>query len=115
MPAAGAARWTATTDRARVAPRRAAVCYRSGVRRFAQLLGLSLALAIAAPAAGAEPPTTHEILSNRPSGFWTSNRPAVGGAYRWRLLGLGVVIAAVTGYGMLRLVRRASAERAGRR
>ena len=63
---------------------------------------------------GAEPPTTHEVLTERPSGFWTSNRPAVGGAYRWRLLGLGVVIAAITGYGMLRLVRRASAERAGR-
>jgi hypothetical protein len=70
-------------------------------------------VAAAAPAS-AEPPTTHEILSERPSGFWTSNRPAVGGAYRWRLLGLGVVIAAITGYGMLRLVRRASAERAAR-
>jgi hypothetical protein len=69
---------------------------------------------IAAPAASAEPPTTHEILSERPSGFWTSNRPAVGGAYRWRLLGLGVAIAVVTGYGMLRLIRRANAERADR-
>jgi hypothetical protein len=79
-------------------------------------LAIGVAFAVVPPAAaGAEPPTTHEILSNRPSGFWTSNRPAVGGAYRWRLLGLGVVIAAVTGYGMLRLVRRASAERAGRR
>ena len=77
-------------------------------------IALSLAIAAAAPAAGAEPPTTHEILSARPSGFWTSNRPAQGGAYRWRLLGIGVVIAAVTGYGMLRLVKRASAERADR-
>jgi hypothetical protein len=84
------------------------------VRRLALLFGLSLALAVAAPPAGAEPPNTHEIIYTRPSGFWTSNRPAVGGAYRWRLLGLGVVIAAVTGYGMLRLIRRASAERAGR-
>ncbi|HMG57626.1 MAG TPA: hypothetical protein VK601_29200 [Kofleriaceae bacterium] len=75
-------------------------------------LALALALAGAASPALAEPPTTHEVLSERPSGFWTSNRPAVGGAYRWRLLGLGVVIAALTGYGMLRLVRRASAERA---
>jgi hypothetical protein len=74
---------------------------------------MAVALAVAAPAL-AEPPRTHEILSERPSGFWTSNRPAVGGAYRWRLLGIGVVIAAITGYGMLRLVRRASAERAGR-
>jgi len=78
-------------------------------------LALALALAGAAAPARAEPPTTHEVLSERPSGFWTSNRPAVGGAYRWRLLGLGVVIAALTGYGMLRLVKRASAERAGRR
>jgi hypothetical protein len=78
-------------------------------------LAIGIACAVMAPAAaGAEPPTTHEILSNRPSGFWTSNRPAVGGAYRWRLLGIGVVIAAITGYGMLRLVRRASAERASR-
>jgi hypothetical protein len=91
------------------------------VRRLAVLarclplgFALGLALAGAAPPAHAEPPTTHEVLTNRPSGFWTSNRPAVGGAYRWRLLGLGVVIAGVTGYGMLRLIRRASAERAGR-
>jgi hypothetical protein len=86
--------------------------------RLARCILLALALGIAwlaAPAsAGAEPPNTHEILSNRPSGFWTSNRPAVGGAYRWRLLGIGVVIAAITGYGMLRLVRRANAERASR-
>ena len=74
-----------------------------------------VALAAVSPApVAAEPPRTHEILSERPSGFWTSNRPAVGGAYRWRLLGIGVVIGALTGYGMLRLVRRANAERASR-
>lgn len=85
------------------------------MRRFAILFGLSLALAVTAPPpAAAEPPTSHEILSERPSGFWTSNRPAVGGAYRYRLLGIGVVIAAITGYGMLRLVKRANAERASR-
>ena len=87
--------------------------------RLARCILLALAIGMAAAAgspapAGAEPPNTHEILSTRPSGFWTSNRPAVGGAYRWRLLGIGVVIAALTGYGMLRLVRRASAERASR-
>src|SRR5689334_23018775 len=65
---------------------------------------LALALGVAAPAS-AEPPTTHEILTEKPSGFWTSNRPAVGGAYRWRLLGIGVVLVAATGYGMLRLIR----------
>lgn len=89
--------------------------------RWSRSLGLGIAfalalgVALAAPAsAGAEPPNTHEILSNRPSGFWTSNRPAVGGAYRWRLLGIGAVIAALTGYGMLRLIKRANAERASR-
>lgn len=85
------------------------------MRRLAVLLSFGLALATAVPCASAEPPTTHEILSNRPSGFWTSNRPAVGGAYRYRLLGIGVVIAAITGYGMLRLIKRANAERASRR
>ena len=85
------------------------------MRRFALLFGLCLALGVAAPRASAEPPTTHEIIYERPSGFWTSNRPAVGGAYRWRLLGIGVVLVALTGYGMLRLVRRANAERAARR
>ncbi|HEY6174156.1 MAG TPA: hypothetical protein VIX73_06920 [Kofleriaceae bacterium] len=86
--------------------------------RLARCVLLAFAIAVAsvaaAPLVRAEPPNTHEILSERPSGFWTSNRPAVGGAYRWRLLGLGVVIAAATGYGMLRLIRRANAERAGR-
>jgi hypothetical protein len=74
-------------------------------------LGLGFGIS---PSARAEPPTTHEIIYTRPSGFWTSNRPAVGGAYRWRLLGIGVAIAAGTGYGMWRLVRRANAERAAR-
>ena len=77
---------------------------------------LALALAMAAPTtAAAEPPTTHEIIYNRPSGFWTSNRPAVGGAYRWRLLAIGAVLAGVTGIFMIRLVRKANAERAARR
>jgi hypothetical protein len=89
--------------------------YRSSVRRIVVLFGLVLAMAAAVPLANAEPPTTHEIIYTRPSGFWTSNRPAVGGAYRWRLLGIGVVILAITGYGMLRLVKRANAERAARR
>ncbi len=53
----------------------------------------------------------HEILQHRPSGFWTSNRPAEHGAYRWRLLGIGVVLAGITGLVMWRLVRKASAAR----
>ena len=61
----------------------------------------------AAPAVThADPPQTHEILSDRPSGFWTSNRPAVGGAYRYRLLGIGIAVALATGLLTWRLVRR---------
>ena len=67
-----------------------------------------IAIALAAPAARAEPPTTHEIIYNRPSGFWTSNAPAVGGAYRYRLLLIGVAIAGLTGLLTWRLVKRAA-------
>jgi len=74
-------------------------------------LVLAVVLAVAPMSAWAEPPQTHEILSERPSGFWTSNRPAVGGAYRWRLLGLGTAIAGVMGLVMMRIVKRANAER----
>ncbi|MBL0212701.1 MAG: hypothetical protein IPQ07_02340 [Myxococcales bacterium] len=81
------------------------------LRLVVVVVGLALAGLSAAPAS-ADPPTTHEVIYTRPSGFWTSTRPAVGGAYRWRLLGVGVLLATVTGLGMLRLVRRANAERA---
>ena len=56
-------------------------------------------------------PREREILKHRPSGFWTSNRPAVGGAYRWRLLGLGVAIAGGMGFVIIRTLRRANASR----
>jgi hypothetical protein len=59
-------------------------------------------------------PRQREILKERPSGFWTSNRPAVGGAYRWRLLGIGVLLAAGSGFLILRTIRRANAERSQR-
>ncbi|HEY1555664.1 MAG TPA: hypothetical protein VGF94_12590 [Kofleriaceae bacterium] len=76
-------------------------------------LVLALAVALAAPAAAqAEPPHTHEIIYNRPSGFWTSNLPARGGAYRWRLLGIGAGIALLMGALVLRSIKRANAERA---
>jgi hypothetical protein len=51
-------------------------------------------------------------LAYRPSGFWTSNRPAVGGAYRWRMMGVGVLVLAITVFFVLRLLVRTS--RAGR-
>ena len=79
-------------------------------------LVLSIVLFVAVPAA-AEPEMTSrkvEILEHRPSGFWTSNRPAEGGAYRWRMLGIGIVLATATGLFMRRLIRRANAERIAR-
>jgi hypothetical protein len=84
-------------------------------RWFCLGLALSLALVIASPPASAEPPTTHEVIYTRPSGFWTSNRPAEHGSYRWRLLGIGVALVGLTGYMMLRMVKRANADRAARR
>jgi hypothetical protein len=59
-------------------------------------------------------PREREILRERPSGFWTSNRPATHGAYRWRLLGVGVVIAGAMGFVIVRTLRRASESRADR-
>ena len=74
------------------------------------LLVCALAVAGAGGAArdaGAEPPETHEIIYNRPSGFWTSNRPAVGGAYKYRLMLIGVGVLAITGFFTVRLIRNA--------
>jgi hypothetical protein len=70
---------------------------------------LVLALSLAAGSGGiaaAEPPNTHEIIYTRPSGFWTSNRPAVNGAYRYRLLGIGVGIVGIMGLVILRLIKK---------
>ena len=80
------------------------------MRRFL----FALTLAFAAPAA-AEPPQTHEIIYTRPSGFWTSNRPAPnGGEYKWRLMEIGVAVGLITGLLMARAIKRASRERASR-
>src|SRR5215203_2173324 len=89
------------------------------MRRLALIafVAVGFGLGLGLPAASAEPPATErkvEVLTHRPSGFWTSNRPAVGGAYRWRLLGIGIVLASATGFVMWRLVRRANAERLSR-
>lgn len=57
----------------------------------------------------AEPPHhgEHEILNARPSGFWTSNAPAVGGAYKYNLMYVGLAVLAITGFFTYRLLRRA--------
>ena len=54
-----------------------------------------------------EPPNTHEIIYTKPSGFWTSNVPAEAGhEYRWRLLGIGLIVMMITGYIMWRLIKK---------
>ena len=79
------------------------------------IVGLGLSFGLGAASAQPEPtPRKVEVLQHRPSGFWTSNRPATGGAYRWRLLGIGVVLAAGAGLLMWKLTRRANAERLDR-
>jgi hypothetical protein len=76
-------------------------------------LALVALLAVATPAiAIAEPPETHEYLAERPSGFWTSNRPALGGAYRYRLLLVGCAVCLGTGWLIRRVIKKANAERA---
>jgi hypothetical protein len=56
----------------------------------------------------AEPPHhgEHEIIYNRPSGFWTSNAPAIGGAYKYNLMLVGLGVLAITGFFTYRLLRR---------
>lgn len=87
---------------------------RGPMRRWVLVAIVAVGFGLGLRAAAAEPqPTTRkvEVLTHRPSGFWTSNRPAVGGAYRWRLLGIGVVLASGAGLLMWRLTRRANAAR----
>lgn len=50
-----------------------------------------------------------EVLTGRPSGFWTSNRPAKGARYRWRIMAAGGLILAITGFFVARAVRNANA------
>jgi hypothetical protein len=105
-------------------PQRRVTCYGWAMRRLVLVaiivvlgFGIGLELGLGARTAAAEPPMTTrkvEVLQHRPSGFWTSNRPATGGAYRWRLLGIGVVLASGAGLLMWRLTRRANAERVAR-
>ena len=53
-----------------------------------------------------------EQLGHKPSGFWTSNRPAEGGAYRWRIMAAGGLVLAISIFFVVRLIRRAGRERA---
>lgn len=76
-----------------------------------------MCLGLAAPALAQEPaapPAAGEVMKQpKPSGFWGKGDRGPG-AYRWKLLGIGVALIGITGFVMLRLVRRANADRAAR-
>ncbi|MCE9576524.1 MAG: hypothetical protein K8W52_25465 [Deltaproteobacteria bacterium] len=50
---------------------------------------------------------TPEILNEKPSGFWTSNRPAKDGAYYYWMMGIGIAVSATAGLIALIVIRRA--------
>ncbi len=94
------------------------------LRRAAVVLALCLgtALAVAQPDPGGfgapplPPPAEEgmrkpEVLTQRPSGFWTSTRPADGARYRWRIMAAGLTVLAITGGLLFLKLRRVSAER----
>ncbi len=74
-----------------------------------------LGLAVGAPdVAFADEPAGYQMghgMARPSSGFWGTGQQRGPGAYRWKLLGIGVVIAAGVGFSLWRLVRRVNAER----
>lgn len=83
------------------------------MRRALVILALVLAAGTASAQPGDEKPRPmreKEVLRERTSGFWTSNRKA-DEPYRWRLLLIGCGLLGGTGFVMWRLVRRASRAR----
>jgi hypothetical protein len=89
------------------------------MRRLVLLVALAV-LDFGAPAA-AQPVLTeraHEETQSQwkgPSGYWTNPHPTKGGAYRWRMMAIGGGLLVITGFVMLRLVKRANAERNARK
>lgn len=86
------------------------------MRRLVLLVVLAFAAPIAvagmpSAVAAAEPAQPEVQEPFRPSGFWTSPHRAKGGAYRYRMLAIGLGLMAVTGFVMWRLVKKAAAER----
>jgi hypothetical protein len=75
---------------------------------------LAVFLVVASVAPAFADPDTQEAPANRPSGFWGSTQPALHGAYRYRLLLLGVAVALVTGLVIRRIIMKANASRATR-
>lgn len=88
---------------------------RRGVKRL--LVALVLLASPAAAFAGSQPtdrpvsPEEEQTTADKAPAFWTSGRTSEKGAYRWRLLALGGVIAGGMGYFVVRTVRRANADR----
>ena len=84
---------------------------------IALVLGLGVADVAAQPdpgGFGAPPAETEgmrkpEVLVGRPSGFWTSTRPAKGARYRWRIMAVGGLALALTSFFVARAIRRANA------
>lgn len=85
---------------------------------IALVLGLGVADAVAQPDPGGfgSPPAETEsgmrkpeVLVGRPSGFWTSTRPAKGARYRWRIMAAGGLALAITGFFVARAIKRANA------
>jgi len=60
-------------------------------------------------------PAAEQMHGSKPSGFWGSGVSRGKGAYRWKLLYVGVGIVVIAGVGMWRVTRRANVERAQRR
>ena len=50
-------------------------------------------------------------LTHKPSGFWLSSKPAKGGAYRYRMLLIGLAVLLLSAIPVVRLLRRASRAR----
>ena len=90
------------------------------MKRLLVAIALACGLALAAGAAADPDPAPQvdpsllserhmrqpEILHAKPSGFWTSNQPAVGGAYRYRMMLIGIGIAAIMGTIIIVVIKR---------
>ena len=86
------------------------------MRRLVLLVVLALS-PLPAFAQEAAPPASHRQpmqLTQKPSGFWTSPHDASDRPYRWGKMAIAGVLLLGTGFLMLRLVKRANAERAAR-
>jgi hypothetical protein len=79
----------------------------------ALLLAITMAMAMVMGAPSAHAQSNDDQPRGR-SSFWGSSEPSPHGAYRWRLLGIGIAVLGVTGLVMVRLVRRANKERANK-